>query len=183
MGTLGFRSASLSCCRGALSRTRACTLEGWLVHLYTFSVPRPRDTVSAGVVASCARSLVPSVLTLLLRFFFSSPLSRQIVGGGEELTIPQYYAAGSLASIPISVVEAPVDLFKIKLQAQVNWRAWCLLGVLPACRPAGLPACLCFCFVSSGCHERPSPPVWSFGGPSHSRCPGCLPALLSAFLL
>lgn len=36
------------------------------------------------------------------------------------MTVPQYYAAGSLAAIPISVVEAPVDLFKIKLQAQVK---------------------------------------------------------------
>lgn len=44
----------------------------------------------------------------------------QIVGGGKELTVPQYYAAGSLAAIPISIVEAPVDLFKIKLQAQVR---------------------------------------------------------------
>lgn len=42
------------------------------------------------------------------------------MGGGKELTIPQYYAAGSLAAIPISIVEAPVDLFKIKLQAQVS---------------------------------------------------------------
>lgn len=44
----------------------------------------------------------------------------QIVGGGGDLTVPQYYAAGSLAAIPISLVEAPVDLFKIKLQAQVK---------------------------------------------------------------
>ncbi|CAN0035697.1 unnamed protein product [Pylaiella littoralis] len=52
--------------------------------------------------------------------FFSYGMAKKIVGGGEELTIFQYYAAGSLAAIPISVVEAPVDLFKIKLQAQVG---------------------------------------------------------------
>ena len=34
--------------------------------------------------------------------------------------MPQYYMAGSLAAIPISAVEAPVDLFKIKLQTQVT---------------------------------------------------------------
>lgn len=51
------------------------------------------------------------------------------------MTIPQYYVAGSLASIPISVVEAPVDLFKIKLQAQVRpacltHDAWLFLALL-----------------------------------------------------
>jgi hypothetical protein len=44
---------------------------------------------------------------------------QDFVGQGEKLTIPQYYLAGSLAAIPISVVESPVDLFKIQLQAQV----------------------------------------------------------------
>ncbi|CAM9474788.1 unnamed protein product, partial [Hapterophycus canaliculatus] len=52
--------------------------------------------------------------------FFSYGMAKKIVGGGKDLTIPQYYAAGSLASIPISIVEAPVDLFKIKLQAEVG---------------------------------------------------------------
>eukprot|EP00953_Heterococcus_sp_UTEX-ZZ885_P019691 10991-Heterococcus_DN1.PRE.3 len=45
---------------------------------------------------------------------------QNFVGKGEKLTIPQYYLAGSLAAIPISVVESPVDLFKIQLQAQVG---------------------------------------------------------------
>lgn len=40
----------------------------------------------------------------------------QVVGGGQELTVPQYYTAGSLAAFPISMVESPVDLFKIKMQ-------------------------------------------------------------------
>lgn len=40
----------------------------------------------------------------------------QVVGGGQELTVPQYYIAGSLAAFPISMVESPVDLFKIKMQ-------------------------------------------------------------------
>ena len=45
---------------------------------------------------------------------------QKYVGGGKELTVPQYYAAGSLAAIPISIVESPVDFFKIQLQAQVR---------------------------------------------------------------
>lgn len=52
--------------------------------------------------------------------FFSYGMAKRIVGGGEELSVPQYYAAGALAAIPISIVESPVDLFKIKLQAQVG---------------------------------------------------------------
>lgn len=38
------------------------------------------------------------------------------------MKLPQYYAAGSLAAIAISMVESPVDLFKIKLQIK-NVRA------------------------------------------------------------
>lgn len=38
------------------------------------------------------------------------------------MELPQYYAAGSLAAIVISMVESPVDLFKIKLQIK-NVRA------------------------------------------------------------
>ncbi|CAM9970834.1 unnamed protein product, partial [Phaeothamnion confervicola] len=52
--------------------------------------------------------------------FFSYGMAKKVVGGGKELTIPQYYAAGALAAVPITIVEAPVDLFKIKLQAQVG---------------------------------------------------------------
>mmetsp|Transcript_2208 Transcript_2208/g.2945 ORF Transcript_2208/g.2945 Transcript_2208/m.2945 type:complete len:289 (+) Transcript_2208:96-962(+) len=52
--------------------------------------------------------------------FFSYGLAKDFVGQGKELTIPQYYAAGSLAAVPISLVESPVDFFKIQLQAQVG---------------------------------------------------------------
>ena len=55
--------------------------------------------------------------------FFSYGTAKRIVssdGTGNDLTLPQYYMAGSLASLMISVVESPVDLFKCKLQAQVH---------------------------------------------------------------
>eukprot|EP00611_Tribonema_gayanum_P019248 TRINITY_DN3290_c0_g1_i1.p1 TRINITY_DN3290_c0_g1~~TRINITY_DN3290_c0_g1_i1.p1 ORF type:complete len:158 (+),score=27.36 TRINITY_DN3290_c0_g1_i1:57-530(+) len=52
--------------------------------------------------------------------FFSYGMAKDIVGGGKELSIPQYYMAGSLAAIPITLVESPVDFFKIQLQAQVQ---------------------------------------------------------------
>ncbi|CAM9114948.1 unnamed protein product [Chrysoparadoxa australica] len=52
--------------------------------------------------------------------FFSYGKAKEIVGGGKPLEIYQYYQAGALAAIPITVVESPVDFFKIQLQAQVG---------------------------------------------------------------
>lgn len=43
----------------------------------------------------------------------------QFVGGGKELTVPQYFLAGSLTAVPITLVESPVELLKIKLMTQV----------------------------------------------------------------
>jgi solute carrier family 25 carnitine/acylcarnitine transporter 20/29 len=47
------------------------------------------------------------------------------MGGGldekgveKRLTFGQYWVAGALAAVPISIIEVPVDLLKVKLQAQ-----------------------------------------------------------------
>lgn len=55
--------------------------------------------------------------------FFSYSLAKKVVGSihhrdHTDLTIAQLFAAGSMAGAVISVVETPVDLFKIKLQRQ-----------------------------------------------------------------
>ncbi|CAM9299290.1 unnamed protein product [Ascophyllum nodosum] len=73
----------------------------------------------AGLYAGAASPLL-GAMAHNAGVFFSYGMAKQVIGGGKELTVPQYFAAGSLASIPISIVEAPVDLFKIKLQAQVG---------------------------------------------------------------
>ena len=62
--------------------------------------------------------------------FFSYSLAKKVVGSihhrdHTDLTIAQLFAAGSMAGAVISVVETPVDLFKIKLQRQgLHVRAW-----------------------------------------------------------
>lgn len=56
--------------------------------------------------------------------FFSYGQSLNIVARrGQDvgnLDISQYYCAGALAAVPITMVEVPVDLVKCKLQAQVG---------------------------------------------------------------
>lgn len=75
--------------------------------------------------------------------FFSYSLAKKVVGSihhrdHTDLTIAQLFAAGSMAGAVISVVETPVDLFKIKLQRQgLHVRAWhgCRRAVHTACSP------------------------------------------------
>ncbi|CAM9388823.1 unnamed protein product, partial [Discosporangium mesarthrocarpum] len=73
----------------------------------------------AGLYAGAASPLIGAMAHNAV-VFFSYGLSKKIVSGGKELAPFQYYMAGSLAAVPISLIEAPVDLFKIKLQAQVG---------------------------------------------------------------
>ena len=53
--------------------------------------------------------------------FFSYGMAKTITGA-DQLGAPlcTYFLAGSLAAVPISIVESPVDLLKIKLQSQVG---------------------------------------------------------------
>jgi solute carrier family 25 carnitine/acylcarnitine transporter 20/29 len=60
---------------------------------------------------------------MLMRIIIYIGTAKKLVsadGTGANLSLAQYYAAGSLAAIPITIVETPVDLFKCKLQAQVG---------------------------------------------------------------
>jgi len=53
--------------------------------------------------------------------FFSYGQSKRFTGASEKgAPLSTFWFAGALASIPITVLETPVDLFKIKLQAQVG---------------------------------------------------------------
>ena len=93
--------------------------------------------------------------------FFSYSLAKKVVGSihhrdHTDLTIAQLFAAGSMAGAVISVVETPVDLFKIKLQRQgLHVRAWhgCRRAVHTTCSPT-----LCHCwFLDSTRARTPAP--------------------------
>jgi solute carrier family 25 carnitine/acylcarnitine transporter 20/29 len=64
--------------------------------------------------------------------FFSYGQAKKIVGADPGAPLFKYYQAGALAAVFITCVESPVDLLKIKLQAQVGEGEY--KGVLDAAR-------------------------------------------------
>jgi len=52
--------------------------------------------------------------------FTAFALSKRIVSSTPDLSIPQIAAAGALAGSVNSLVASPVELFKIRMQAQVS---------------------------------------------------------------
>lgn len=72
-----------------------------------------------GLYAGAASPLMGAVAMNAV-VFFSYGGSKKFVGGGKELTVPQYFLAGSLTAVPITLVESPVELLKIKLMTQVG---------------------------------------------------------------
>lgn len=54
--------------------------------------------------------------------FTAFALSKRVVSNTPDLSIPQIAAAGALAGAVNSLVASPVELFKIRMQAQVSFR-------------------------------------------------------------
>jgi len=53
--------------------------------------------------------------------FFSYGQAKRLTGADVKgAALSKYWLAGAIASVPITVLETPVDLFKIKLQTQVG---------------------------------------------------------------
>lgn len=53
--------------------------------------------------------------------FFSYGQAKHLTGASERgAPLARYWTAGALAAVPITLLETPVDLFKVKLQAQVG---------------------------------------------------------------
>lgn len=92
--------------------------------------------------------------------FFSYGVAKDAVGrlsghDSAKLPVPLVFAAGALAGIGISVVETPVDLFKIKLQGQgANVRVH-----------AAMPAARAMLAVAN--RRPPPPPLVSRAGRVH----------------